>query len=61
MKEYKYLYRKMLDKKVIQAAYKRLRKGKTKRPEIQFIDAQERHTAGVLHITMARELSPRTS
>lgn len=39
MKEYKYLYRKMLDKKVIQAAYKRLRKGKTKRPEIQFIDA----------------------
>ena len=39
MKEYKYLYRQMLDENNIRKAYKRLRKGKTKRKEIQFIDA----------------------
>lgn len=39
MKEYKYLYRKMLDPNVIRLAYNKLRKGKTKRPEIQYIDA----------------------
>lgn len=39
MKEYKYLYRKMLDRNVIRAAYKKLRKGKTKRNEIKYIDA----------------------
>jgi hypothetical protein len=38
-KEYKYLYRKMLDEQVIRKAYKKLRKGKTKRKEIQLIDA----------------------
>lgn len=38
-KQYKYLYRKMLDEKVIRKAYKKLRKGKTKRKEIIAIDA----------------------
>lgn len=39
MKEYKYLYQKMLDEQVIRKAYKKLRKGKTKRQEIIYIDA----------------------
>ena len=39
MKQYKYLYRKMLDEQTVRKAYKKLRKGKTKRKEIQFIDA----------------------
>ena len=39
MKEYKYLYQKMLDEQVIRKAYKKLRKGKTKRKEIIYIDA----------------------
>lgn len=38
MKEYKYLYRQMLDENIIRKAYKKLRKGKTKRKEIQYID-----------------------
>lgn len=38
-KEYKYLYQRMLDEKVIRKAYKKLRKGKTKRKEIIYIDA----------------------
>lgn len=38
-KEYKYLYRQMLSEDVIRKAYKKLRKGKTKRKEIQYIDA----------------------
>lgn len=38
-KEYKYLYREMLKDDVIRKAYKKLRKGKTKRKEIQYIDA----------------------
>ena len=38
MKEYKYLYRKMLIKDNIREAYRRLRKGKTKRKEIKYID-----------------------
>lgn len=38
-KEYKYLYQKMLDEDLIRKAYKKLRKGKTKRKEIQYIDA----------------------
>lgn len=38
-KEYKYLYQKMLKEETIRKAYKKLRKGKTKRKEIQFIDA----------------------
>lgn len=37
-KEYKYLYRKMLSENLIRTAYKKLRKGKTKRKEIQHID-----------------------
>lgn len=37
-KQYKYLYRKMLDEQTVRKAYKKLRKGKTKRKEIQFID-----------------------
>lgn len=39
VKQYKYLYQRMLDKDVIQKAYKKLRKGKTKRKEVQYIDA----------------------
>lgn len=39
MKEYKYLYQKMLEEETIRKAYKKLRKGKTKRKEIQAIDA----------------------
>ncbi len=39
MKQYKYLYRKMLDEKNVRKAYTLLRKGKTKRKEIQYIDA----------------------
>ena len=39
MKEYKYLYQKMLDENIIRKAYKKLRKGKTKRKEIIAIDA----------------------
>lgn len=38
MKTYKYLYKKMLDEDVILQAYKKLRKGKTKRTEIKYID-----------------------
>ena len=37
-KQYKYLYRRMLDLEIIKKAYKKLRKGKTKRKEIQYID-----------------------
>lgn len=39
VKQYKYLYRRMLDENIIRKAYKKLRKGKTKRIEIQKIDA----------------------
>lgn len=39
MKEYKYLYQKMLQDEIIRKAYKKLRKGKTKRKEIKKIDA----------------------
>lgn len=39
MKEYKYLYKKMLQEETIRKAYKNLRKGKTKRKEIIKIDA----------------------
>ena len=38
MKEYKYLYQKMLDENIIRKAYKKLRKGKTRRKEIIVID-----------------------
>lgn len=38
-KQYKYLYRRMLEDRVIRKAYKKLRKGKTRRKEIQQIDA----------------------
>lgn len=38
-KQYKYLYRRMLDEEIIRKAYKNLRKGKTKRKEIIAIDA----------------------
>lgn len=38
-KEYKYLYQQMLSEDLIRKAYKKLRKGKTKRKEIQYIDA----------------------
>lgn len=36
---YKYLYKKCLDEDVIRAAWKKLRKGKTKRKDVQYIDA----------------------
>lgn len=36
---YKYLYRKCLDKDVIRAAWHKLRKGKTKRRDVKYIDA----------------------
>lgn len=39
MKEYKYLYQKMLDENIIRKAYKKLRRGKTKRKEIIAINA----------------------
>ncbi len=39
MKEYKYLYQQMLDEDNIRKAYRKLRKGKTKRKEIIAIDA----------------------
>jgi len=39
MKQYKYLYQKMLNRDLIREAYYRLRKGKTKRVEIKLIDA----------------------
>ena len=45
-KEYKYLYQRMLDEEVIRKAYKKLRKGKTKRNEIIYIDAHTRGTPG---------------
>ena len=38
-KQYKYLYPRMLEEETIRKAYKNLRKGKTKRKEIQAIDA----------------------
>lgn len=38
-KQYKYLYRRMLDEEIVRKAYKKLRKGKTKRREIKHIDA----------------------
>lgn len=38
-KQYKYLYRRMLDEDVIRKAHKKLRKGKTMRKEIQAIEA----------------------
>lgn len=38
-KQYKYLYQKMLQEDIVRKAYKKLRKGKTKRIEIQNIDA----------------------
>lgn len=39
VRQYKYLYRQMLDENVIRKAYKKMRKGKTKRREIKKIDA----------------------
>lgn len=39
VKQYKYLYQRMLEPDIIRKAYKRLRKGKTKRQEIKYIDA----------------------
>lgn len=39
MKEYKYLYQAMLSEKTIRKAYKNLRKGKTRRAEVKYIDA----------------------
>lgn len=39
MKQYKYLYQKMLDEEIIRKAYAKMRKGKTKRKEIKYIDA----------------------
>lgn len=38
MKQYKYLYQKMLEEDTIRKAYKKLRKGKTARKEIIYID-----------------------
>ena len=39
MKKYKYLYQRMLDENIIRKAFKKLRKGKTKRKEIIAINA----------------------
>lgn len=47
-KQYKYLYRKMLDKNIILKAYQNLRKGKTKRAEIKYIDAHLEEEANKL-------------
>ncbi|MDD3137681.1 MAG: RNA-directed DNA polymerase [Lachnospiraceae bacterium] len=38
MKTYKYLYSQMLDKEIIERAFRKLRKGKTKRKEVIYID-----------------------
>ena len=39
MKEYKYLFQKLLKEETIRAAYKKMRLGKTRRAEIVAIDA----------------------
>ena len=46
VKQYKYLYRRMLDENIIRKAYKKLRKGKTKRKEIQQIQLSEKEREG---------------
>lgn len=48
-KEYKYLYQKMLQDEIIRKAYKKLRKGKTKRNEIQYIDAHLDEEVQAMH------------
>ena len=52
VKQYKYLYRRMLDIEVIKKAYKKLRKGKTQRKEIQFIDAHLDEEVEKMRITI---------
>ncbi len=52
VKKYKYLYRRMLDMEVIKKAYKKLRKGKTQRKEIQFIDAHLDEEVEKMRITI---------
>lgn len=52
VKQYKYLYRRMLDIEVINKAYKKLRKGKTQRKEIQFIDAHLDEEVEKMRITI---------
>lgn len=48
-KEYKYLYQRMLDEEIIRKAYKKLRKGKTKRKEIIYIDAHLNEEVQKMH------------
>lgn len=56
-KQYKYLYRQMLDEGIVRKAYKKLRKGKTKRKEIIYIDAHlDKEVAAM--IEMIRNTKP---
>ena len=48
-KQYKYLYQKMLNESVIRLAYKKLRKGKTRRKEIIYIDAHLDEEVKAMH------------
>lgn len=57
VKQYKYLYQKMLDEGIVRKAYKKLRKGKTKRKEIQFIDAHLDEEVAAM-IEMIRNTKP---
>lgn len=56
-KQYKYLYQKMLDEGIVRKAYKKLRKGKTKRKEIQYIDAHLDEEVAAM-IEMIRNTKP---
>ena len=49
-KQYKYLFRRMLDEANIKRAYKNLRRGKTKRREIKYIDAHYEEEAEKMRI-----------
>ena len=56
-KQYEYLYRQMLDEDIVRKAYKKLRKGKTKRKEIIYIDAHlDKEVAAM--IEMIRDTKP---
>lgn len=53
MKHYKYLFAKMLDLKLIKKAYKKLRRGKTKRTDIQYIDAHLDRQSAIMMVRLS--------
>lgn len=57
-KEYKYLYQRMLEEETIRKAYKNLRKGKTKRKEIIYIDAHLDEKVREMHDTILNTKPP---